>query len=107
MNRKTLATALATAAILAGCATGPDLDPHTVEQVADTYLEGQDIGLYVVGYETNVNRVRVLTQLDESQTTVADALCNTVQVAGLELDVSGVDVAAAGGRNIAHCTPKV
>lgn len=82
-----------------------------LESELRAHLEGRDLALYVVGIEAGGgNRVRVLTQLSEEQTTEADAICNTTTVAayGLdEIEVSGVDVAAAGGRNIAACEPRV
>lgn len=87
----------------------PDLT--ALESELRAHLEGRDLVLYIVGIEAGGgNRVRVLTQLSEEQTTEADAICNTTTVAAYGLDdveVSGVDVAAAGGRNIAHCVPRV
>lgn len=87
------------------------VDLASLEEMLDIYLGDDDLGLYVTGIEQGGgNRVRVLTQLDESQTEEADALCNTTTAAAYGLDgaaVSGVDVAAAGGRNIAHCRPKL
>lgn len=89
----------------------PEQDISALEAELRAHLDGRDLGLYVVGVEAGGgNRVRVLTQLDPEQTTEADAICNTTTVAAYGLDdieVSGVDVAAAGGRNIAACEPKV
>lgn len=89
----------------------PDL--QALEDALAAQLQDRDdgLGLYITGIEAGGgNRVRVLTQLDESQTEEANAICNNTTVAAYSLDdieVSGVDVAAAGGRNIAHCEPRV
>ena len=94
---------------VAGCGEVQDVDVDALKAELDLTLS-DDLAMYVHDVTANGARVRVLTQLDESQTAEADAICNNTTVAayGLDgVDVSGVDVAAAGGRNIAHCEPRV
>lgn len=73
--------------------------------------DGDDRRLYVTGMEAKSgNRIEVSTQLEESQTGVADGICGTITAVAYEFDeleLSGVDVAAAGGRHIASCVPRI
>jgi hypothetical protein len=96
---------LAALVLLAGCAV-EDIDAAVMAEQLDANIT-EDLAPYVVDVTTNGRRVRVHTQLDESQVTEAEAICNLTTVAGYGMDVSGVDVAAAGGRNIAACQPRV
>jgi hypothetical protein len=93
--------------LLFGCGAVEDIDADAMRAALDSELAHHDgLGLYVYDVTTNGTRVRVLTQLDEAQTAEADAICNLTTVAAYgSLDVSGVDVAAAGGRNISSCKP--
>ena len=91
--------------LLAGCGV-EDIDAEVMAEQLEANITG-DLAPYVVDVTTNGRRVKVHTQLDESQVIEAEAICNLTTVAGYDMDVSGVDVAAAGGRNIAACRPKV
>ena len=111
MPCRMFAAVTVTAALMLGCGPGePGPDVAALETELDGYLSDRDdgLGLFVHGVEAGGgNRVRVLTQLDESQTAEAEAICNLTTVAGYGTTLSGVDVAAAGGRFIAACEPRV
>ena len=109
MTRLTLIAAVAVLAF--ACGTDEPVDVAAIETSLDRYLDDRDghLGLYVHGLEAGAgSRVRVITQLDESQTAEAETLCNLAAVSATEngIDLMGVDVAAAGGRFIAACRQK-
>jgi hypothetical protein len=104
--------AAAAALALYGCGAAEPVDVAGIEATLDEYFADRDdgLGLYVHGVEAGGgSRVRVLTQLAESQEAEAEVICNLTTVAGIEndVDLAGVDVAAAGGRFIATCEPRV
>jgi len=104
MTRRTLIAVIAVLAF--GCGADEPVDVAAIETSLDRYLDSDDLGMYVHKLEAGAgSRVRVLTQLDESQTAEAEALCNLTAVSASEngIDLMGVDVAAAGGRYIADC----
>ena len=110
VESRTMKLLLALAVLVAvGCGSVEDVDAGAVHEALDRTLEDfGDLGLYVYDVTSNGDRVRVHTQLDEDQTDEAEAICNLTTVAAYEVvEVSGVDVSAAGGRNIASCTPAV
>jgi len=111
---KRKSAALLAAVLLAGCGVDEDAADAT-EELESTVLsrwedDGDDRRFYLGGLEMQPgSRIEVTTQLGESQTEVADTICGYVVATSSEFDkledLSGVDVAAAGGRHIANCEP--